>query len=116
RFRMGLETFDNDFRVDVYNKNFRLEEKELLELGEKLFSVCLMVCTQGQTREMIRKDIELGLKYFRSVTVNIFIDNGTVVKRDPELVKWFLKEFYILRENPRVELLIDNKDLGVFEQ
>ncbi|MGL5542786.1 MAG: radical SAM protein [Fusobacteriaceae bacterium] len=116
RFRMGLETFDNDFRVGVYNKNFRLEERELLELGEKLFSVCLMICTQGQTREMIQKDIELGLKYFRSITVNIFIDNGTPVKRDQELVKWFVENYSYLREDSRVELLIDNKDLGVFEQ
>lgn len=116
RFRMGIETFDNEFRCVIYNKNFRLEERELLELGNKLYSVCLMICTQGQTREMIEKDIELGLKYFQSITINIFIDNGTVVKRDNELVQWFIEKYAYLRENPRIELLIDNKDLGVFEQ
>ncbi|MGL5050702.1 MAG: radical SAM protein [Fusobacteriaceae bacterium] len=116
RFRMGLETFDNDFRKRVYNKNFNLEHDELVNLGEKLYSVCLMICTVGQTKEMIEKDIELGLKYFKSITINIFIDNGTVVKRDEELVKWFLKNHSDLVNNPRIELLIDNKDLGVFEQ
>lgn len=116
RFRMGLETFDDSFRKEVYNKNFTLNHEELLALGEKLYSVCLMICTKGQTKEMIEKDIELGLKYFKSITINIFIDNGTVVKRDEELVRWFLKTHRELENHPRVELLIDNKDLGVFEQ
>lgn len=116
RFRMGLETFDNDFRINCYNKNFHLEEKDYLMLSERLYSVCLLVCTKGQNREMIAKDIELGLKYFKNITINIFIDNGTVVKRDNELVKWFVQEYSYLTEDDRVELLIDNKDLGVFEQ
>ena len=116
RFRMGLETFDNDFRINCYNKNFHLEEKDYLMLGERLYSVCLLVCTKGQTREMITRDIELGLKYFKNITINIFIDNGTVVKRDNELVKWFVREYSYLTKDDRVELLIDNKDLGVFEQ
>ena len=116
RFRMGLETFDNDFRINCYNKNFHLEEKDYLMLGERLYSVCLLVCTKGQTSEMITRDIELGLKYFKNITINIFIDNGTVVKRDNELVKWFVGKYSYLTEDDRVELLIDNKDLGVFEQ
>lgn len=65
---------------------------------------------------MIKNDIELGLKYFKSITINIFIDNGTEVKRDDELVKWFVSEYGYLKDDKRVELLIDNKDLGVFEQ
>ena len=85
-------------------------------LGERLYSVCLLICTKGQTREMITRDIELGLKYFKNITINIFIDNGTVVKRDNELVKWFVGKYSYLTEDDRVELLIDNKDLGVFEQ
>ena len=65
---------------------------------------------------MIDRDIELGLKYFKSITINIFINNGTEVKRDEELVKWFIQKYAHLQDDPRVELLIDNKDLGVFEQ
>lgn len=116
RFRMGLETFDNEFRKNVYNKNFKLEHEDYLELGEKLYSVCLMICTKGQNKEMIERDIQLGLKYFKSITINIFIDNGTVVKRDKNLVQWFLKNYSSLESHPQVELLIDNKDLGVFQQ
>ncbi|WP_448821366.1 radical SAM protein [Cetobacterium sp.] len=116
RFRMGMETFDNDFRINSYGKNFKIDIVEIEDLSKKLYSICLLVCVKGQTKEMIEKDIELGLKYFKSVTVNIFVDNGTEVKRDEELVKWFVEKYRHLQDNSRVELLIDNKDLGVFEQ
>lgn len=116
RFRMGLETFDNRFRIEKYNKNFSLNEKDFKALSEKIYSVCLLVCTKGQTEEMIKKDIELGLKYFKNITVNIFINNGTSVERDENFVKWFIKNYKHLQNDDRVELLIDNKDLGVFEQ
>ncbi|MGL4867521.1 MAG: radical SAM protein [Cetobacterium sp.] len=116
RFRMGMETFDNEFRVNSYGKNFNVGIKELEELSSKLYSICLLICVKGQTKEMIKKDIELGLKYFKSITINIFINNGTIVERDEELVKWFVQEYSYLQEDSRVELLIDNKDLGVFEQ
>lgn len=116
RFRMGLETFDNEYRIKGYNKNFTLNESQLIELGKEVYSVCLLICTKGQTKEMIKRDIELGLKYFRGITINIFIDNGTIVKRDNELVKWFVENYSYLINDERVELLIDNKDLGVFEQ
>lgn len=116
RFRMGMETFDNNFRINFYNKNFKVEENELIELGNELYSVCFLICVKGQSKEMIEKDIELGLKYFKSITVNIFIDNGTAVKQDKELVKWFIDKYSYLKEFENVEMLIDNKDLGVFEQ
>ncbi|MGL5279844.1 MAG: radical SAM protein [Cetobacterium sp.] len=116
RFRMGMETFDNDFRINSYGKNFKIDTPEIEELSEKLYSVCLLICVKGQTKEMIKKDIELGLKYFKSITVNIFINNGTEVERDEELVKWFVENYGQLQDDSRVELLIDNKDLGVFEQ
>ena len=116
RFRMGMETFDNNFRINSYGKNFKIDTLEIEELSKKLYSVCLLICVKGQTKEMIKKDIELGLKYFKSITVNIFINNGTEVERDEELVRWFIENYNQLQEDPRVELLIDNKDLGVFEQ
>lgn len=116
RFRMGIETFDNEFRINVYNKNIFLNEKILNELSQKIYSVCLLIATQGQTKEMIKKDILLGLKYFKNITINVFINNGTEIKRDDNLVKWFIDEMKYLFDNERVEILIDNKDLGVFEQ
>ena len=116
RFRMGIETFDNNFRVKVYNKNFILKEKEIIEISKKLFSVCLLICVKGQTKEMIENDIKIALENFQGVTINIFINNGTVIERDNELVKWFIEKYSYLALDDRVELLLDNKDLGVFEQ
>ncbi len=116
RFRMGMETFDNDFRVNIYNKNFIVNQKNLELLSEKLYSVCLLIATKGQTREMIKKDIELGLKYFKAITINVFVNNGTQIERDDELVSWFIDDMKHLFDNERIEILIDNKELGVFEQ
>ena len=116
RFRTGIESFDNDFRRNVYKKNILLDEKKIKELSEKIYSVCLLIATQGQTKKMIKNDIEMGLKYFKAITINVFVDNGTVVKRDAELIKWFVQDMKHLFDNDRVEILIDNKDLGVYEQ
>jgi len=116
RFRIGLETFDDDYRVNNLEKNFRLTDEIIKNLGKEFYSACLMTCTKGQTKEMIEKDIELGLKHFKGITINIFIDNGTEVVQDRELVRWFIEKYSYLKEDERVEMLIDNKDLGVFEQ
>ena len=70
----------------------------------------------GTNKRNDKKDIEIGLKYFKAVTINIFVDNGTAVKRDVELVKWFVQDMKHLFNDDRIEILIDNKDLGVFEQ
>lgn len=116
RYRMGIETFDNEFRRRVYNKNFSLGEEQLQALSEKIYSVCLLIATKGQSIEMIERDISLALQYFQGVTINVFVENGTEVKRDEALVKWFIQEKKQQLEEERVEILIDNKDLGVYEQ
>ena len=113
---MGLETFDDDFRINTYNKRFRLNETKLKQLSQELYSVCLLVCVEGQTKEMIRNDIEQGMRLFQSITINVFTNNGTLVKRDDELYRWFAKNFAALQTHPNVELLLDNHELGVFEQ
>ena len=52
----------------------------------------------------------------KAITINVFVDNGTTVKRDIEIVKWFVQDMKYLFDDDRIEILIDNKDLGVFEQ
>ena len=111
-----METFDNPYRTQVLKKNFLLDEEKLEILKDKIYCICLLVGMKGQTKEMIRKDIEMGLKYFRQITVNIFVNNGTVVKRDEELCKWIVEEYKNLPDNPKVEMLLDNRALGVYEQ
>jgi hypothetical protein len=113
-FKVGVETFDEKFRNDVLRKN--LHYKSVEEISNYFDSVCIMVGIKGQSREMIKNDIETALKYFKRLTVNVFVDNGTEIKRDEELVKWFEREYAFLDEYEKVEVLNDNKDFGVFEQ
>ena len=75
-----------------------------------------MVGIFGQTEEMIKEDIRIGLENFKRLTINVFIDNGTSIKRDNNLVKWFEKEFAYLEKFENIEILNDNKDFGVYEQ
>lgn len=114
RFKVGIETFDENFRNNVLNKNLYYDE--IKELSDYFENICLMVGIFGQTEEMIREDIKTGLENFKRLTINVFIDNGTSVKRDNNLCSWFVKEFEYLEKLENVEILNDNKDFGVYEQ
>lgn len=110
-FKIGIETFDYDFRNNFLNKNAKF--KDVKEVAEKFQSVCLMVGIKGQTKEMIKKDIEILLENFKYGTINIFVNNTTSIKRDEELVQWFRKEYSYLDEHPTIEVLYHNTDFGV---
>ena len=110
-FKIGVETFDYDFRNNFLNKNAKF--KDAKEVAEKFQSVCLMVGIKGQTKEMIKKDIEILLENFKYGTINIFVNNTTSIKRDEELVQWFRKEYSYLDEHPTIEVLYHNTDFGV---
>ncbi|MBB6714706.1 radical SAM protein [Clostridium gasigenes] len=110
-FKIGIETFDNNFRNLVLNKNANFKTPEEVK---KLFqSVCIMVGIKGQTKEQIKKDIEIVLNNFKYATINVFIENTTKVKRDEELIEWFCKEFKELENHETIEVLFYNTDFGV---
>lgn len=110
-FKIGVETFDNYFRQKVLNKN--ADFKEPLEVARYFDSPCLMVGIQGQTKEMIAYDIDCLKKYFKLGTINVYNNNTTAIKRDEELVRWFMKEYAWLQEDPTVEVLYEITDFGV---
>lgn len=110
-FKIGVETFDNAFREQVLNKHADFSGPE--EVAEYFDSPCLMVGIKGQTKEMIKKDIEYLKKYFRLGTVNVYNNNTTPVRRDEELVAWFMKEYRWLLDDPAVEVLYEVTDFGV---
>jgi hypothetical protein len=110
-FKIGVETFDYDFRQNVLNKNADFHSPE--EVAQYFDSPCLMVGVQGQTKEMIAKDIEILKKYFRLGTVNVYNNNTTLIKRDDELVRWFMEEYRWLLDDPAVEVLYEITDFGV---
>ena len=68
---------------------------------------------KGQTKEMIKRDIEIVENYFERGTINVFVNNTTPVKRDEELVKWYCETFKYLDDNPNIEVLYNNTDFGV---
>lgn len=117
RFIIGIETFNNYYRTKVLKKNFMLNDTVLKQLKEQYQTALLMICTHGQTKKQILSDIEQAKKHFKEVVISIFIDNGTEIKRDEKLVKWFLKDIFpVLNKEKNIEILVDNKDFGVYVQ
>ena len=112
KFRCGIETFDPELRKR-WNKGVP-ESVTAEEVARYFQGVCLLCCTEGETRERIVRDIELARKHFEYFSVNVFCNNTTKIKRDPELVEWFVREVYpTIKDDPSIEVLIDNTDLGV---
>ena len=109
-FKTGIETFDNDFRENVLKKG--ADFKDYREVKKYFDSPCVMVGIKGQTREMIDRDMEI-IKKFSHATVNIFINNSTNIKRDDELVAWFVKKYKYLEDDPNVDVLFEITDFGV---
>jgi len=110
-FKIGVETFDYDFRNKVLDKNAKFTTPE--EVKKYFDSPCLMVGIKGQTKEMIDKDIEIALNYFSHSTINIFTPNTSKLEKDEELINWFMEKYSYLKENPNVEVLYNNTDFGV---
>lgn len=110
-FKIGVETFDNGFREHVLHKHALFQKPE--DVAAWFDSPCLLVGIQGQTREMIDRDIHILKKHFRMGTVNIFTNNTTPVRRDPDLVNWFSKKYACLRDDLYIEVLYENTDFGV---
>lgn len=112
KFRCGIETFDGELRKR-WNKG--VPEAVTAEAVARYFQgVCLLCCTEGETRERIVRDIELARAHFEYFSVNVFCNNTTGIKRNQALVDWFVSEVYpTIKDDPRIEVLIDNTDLGV---
>ncbi|WP_354369581.1 radical SAM protein [Peptoniphilus olsenii] len=109
-FKTGVETFDNNFRENYLKKGANFEAWQ--EVKEYFDSPCIMVGIKGQTRESIKRDMEI-IKNFEHATVNIFEENSTEVKRDDELIKWFYKNYRYLEDNPKIDILFNITDFGV---
>lgn len=110
-YKLGLETFDDDFRNNVLNKGIRIKSPE--DVSRYYDSICLLIGIKGQSKESIDKDIEYLLKYFKKGCINIWIENSTEFKRDQELINWFKEKYYYLEENENIEILWNNTDFGV---
>ena len=112
KFRCGVESFDGNLR-EQWKKG--IAASVTAEDVAKYFQgVCLLCCSEGDSKERILRDIALAEKYFEYASVNVFCENSTTVKRDDELAKWFVEEVYPkLKTSDKIEVLVENTDLGV---
>lgn len=109
-FKTGVETFDNDFREKILRKGATFTDYR--QVKKYFDSPCVMVGIKGQTKEMIDRDMEI-IKEFSHATVNIFMNNSTPIKRDEDLVSWFVEKYRYLEDDPRVDILFEITDFGV---
>ena len=112
KFRCGVESFDGSLRQQ-WNKGIAVSVTAQ-DVAKYFQGVCLLCCTQGDSKERILKDIALAEQYFEYASVNVFCENSTSLKRDNALAKWFVEEVYPnLKDSNKIEVLVENTDLGV---
>lgn len=112
KFRCGIETFDGNLRKQWckgVGMNVSAED-----VAQYFDGVCLLCCTRGEDRQRILDDIAVARRYFEYLSVNVFCNNTTTVRRDEELADWFRHEVYPkIKDLDGVEVLMGNTDLGV---
>ena len=112
KFRCGVETFDVELR-DRWKKGIPSSVTPE-DVAQYFQGVCLLCCTQGESKEHIMNDIEIAMKHFEYFSVNVFCNNSTMVKQDPDLAQWFAREVYPqIKDVDGIEVLMENTDLGV---
>jgi len=112
KIKIGVESFDYDFRETYLAKGLTSHSPK--EISEYFDEACLLQGLEGQTVEGMIKDIDIGLKYFERVCVNIMVENGMPVKPDEKVIKKFIAEVYPLyKDNERIDILLNNTDFGV---
>jgi hypothetical protein len=112
KFRCGVESFDGALR-EHWHKGIAADVTAE-DVAKYFQGICLLCCTEGDSKERILRDIALAEHYFEYASVNVFCHNTTPVKRDNALAEWFMEEVYPkLRESDKIEVLVENTDLGV---
>ncbi|MBR4094370.1 MAG: hypothetical protein IKK23_03065 [Bacteroidales bacterium] len=112
KFRCGVETFDPVLRKR-WNKGIP-ETVAAADIAGYFKGVCLLCGTDVEDFNHIVTDIETACENFEYLSVNLFCNNTTGVKRSEEIARRFVDEIYPLyKENPKIEILIENNDLGV---
>ena len=93
------------------NKN--IEFKDAKEVASYFENICLLVGIQGQTREMIDRDMKLLQENFKRGCINIYVENTTPVKRDQSIIDYFRDQYSYMDDMENIEILWNNTDFGV---
>lgn len=110
RFRVGLETFNEELRVNIFGK--KIFNSLIQDMKKMYYSTCLLVGIEGQSKEDVINDISEGLSHFEKITINVFCKNTKKIGIDYSLRNWF-KKYAIqkLKGNYRIEIFLDNNIL-----
>lgn len=112
KFRCGIESFSPAMRRK-WNKGIG-DEVTAEDVAKYFSGVCLLCCTDGDSKERIVEDIMTAKRLFEYFSINIFCENGTTTSRDNALAEWFINDIYpSLKDDPKIEVLLNNTDLGV---
>ena len=112
KFRCGVETFSPTLRG--HWKKGIPTDVTAEDVAKHFQGVCLLCCTEGESRERILTDINLARQHFEYFSVNVFCNNSTSVRQDKALAQWFANEVCPqIKEDPKIEVLMENTDLGV---
>ena len=114
KFRCGVETFAPTLRTN-WHKGIAPHVTPH-DIAQHFQGLCLLCCTDtpGDTRERLLSDIELAERYFEYYSVNVFCPNNTPIRRNDDMLRWFMTEVYpTLQKSAKAEVLIENTDLGV---
>lgn len=112
KLKLGLETFDFAFRESVLKKGIPEREPEII--AQEFDEANFLFGITGQTLAGMERDMELGLRYFERICINLMCENSTGIRPDPAVIDAFRTHLYPrYQKEPRVDILIDKRDFGV---
>lgn len=112
KLKLGLETFDYEFRETVFKKG--IPEKDPALLSAEFDEANFLFGITGQSLESMQRDLEMGLQYFERICVNLMCKNTSPLQPDRWVIQTFKDSLYPLyKENERVDILLNNTDFGV---
>ena len=112
KIKCGVETFDIHYRENVLNKGMKNATAQ--DIAKYFDEVCLLQGLDGQNEKSMLSDIQIGLKYFERVCINIMQENGCEVKPNYEVIKVFEQEIYPkIKDDIRLDILMENTAFGV---
>ncbi|BAK81556.1 radical SAM protein [Candidatus Arthromitus sp. SFB-rat-Yit] len=112
KMKLGLETFDYDFRENIFNKG--IHDKDPKIISEYFDEANFLFGISGQTINSMMNDIELGLENFERICVNIMCKNSSTITPDKEVIEKFMEKIYPkYKEDYRLDILINNTGFGV---
>ncbi len=112
KMKLGLETFDYNFRESVLRKG--IGETDPAAIARDFDEANLLFGVAGQTEKTMERDMELALEHFERVCVNVMCPNSTAVKPDSRVIGVFRHRIYPRYiDDSRVDILMNNTDFGV---